>query len=80
MPAPDSSSDSGWPECELSSPTDDATSFDDVIGILDALDPGNLLSGTLTYEKTKGSASRSFSWETPTAVAGEIQVAFRIKR
>lgn len=80
QPAPDCSSDSAGTECDLSSPTDDATSFDDVIGILDALDPGNQLSGTLTYKKTKGSASRSFSWETPTAVAGQVEVAFRIKR
>jgi hypothetical protein len=80
QPAPDCSSEVVGAECDLTSPTDDATSFDDVISILDALDPGNQLSGTLTYKKTKGSSTRTFSWETPAAVAGQIEVAFRIKR
>ncbi|MCE1174710.1 MAG: hypothetical protein LWW77_08910 [Propionibacteriales bacterium] len=80
VPPQDCSSDSVGSECDLSSPTDDAASFDDVIAILDALDPGNQLSGTLTYKKKKGSSTRTFSWETPAAVAGQVEVAFRIKR
>lgn len=65
-----------------STPGDSATSFDDLIAILDALDPGNQVDGTIDYKlkKKKSPLTRSFTFTTPGEASGEAKVTFRIKR
>jgi hypothetical protein len=79
-PEPTCSSDGG--DCpELSTSFGDgATSFDELIAILDSLDPGNQIDAMLDYKLKKGSTSRYFTWATPGVATGQTKVTFRIKR
>ncbi|MFT4215898.1 MAG: hypothetical protein QM619_01755 [Micropruina sp.] len=61
-------------------PSASASSFDDLIAMLDAQRPHNIVSGKLTYRIGKTTKTKSFRWTGPGVMTGGTTANFTIKK
>ncbi|HEY3547964.1 MAG TPA: hypothetical protein VGK17_17975 [Propionicimonas sp.] len=59
--------------------TEGVESFDDLIAVLDDLQPDSAVEGVLHYKLKKGSTARSFEWTGPGVVSDSVEATFTIK-
>ncbi|HEY3338454.1 MAG TPA: hypothetical protein VGK18_08125 [Propionicimonas sp.] len=59
--------------------TEGLETFDDLIAMLDDVQPDSAVEGTLHYRLRKGSTTRVFDWSGPGVVTGSVEATFSIK-
>ena len=59
--------------------TDGVESFDDLVAVLDDVQPDSAVEGVLHYRLKKGSTTRVFDWTGPGAVSGSAEAMFTIR-
>ncbi len=66
--------------CTQIEDTVEAASFDELMAILDDLQPNSGVIGTATYRLKKGSVDRAFQWTLPGVVTGTTTATFTIRK
>lgn len=61
-------------------PTDQASSFDELLAMLDSLRSDRTVRGVLTYKLTKGSRTKNYTWTGPGEMTGSTTGGFTIKK